>query len=94
MRGHRRRRATQRSPATPISPEGGGGTASISLSLLLPPTFCLSKLKNCGSTLMERRRAGQIPPFERAACTNAFKVSQRKYRKLPEPHLFDPAEEE
>ena len=35
MQGHRRRRATQRSPATPISPKGGGRTASISLSLLL-----------------------------------------------------------
>ena len=35
MQGQRRRRATQRSPATPISPKGGGGTASISLSLLL-----------------------------------------------------------
>ncbi len=35
MQGHRRRRATQMSPATPISPKGGGGTASISLSLLL-----------------------------------------------------------
>ena len=35
MRGHRRRRATQKSPATPISPKGGSGTASISLSLLL-----------------------------------------------------------
>ncbi len=35
MQGHWRRRATQRSPATPISPKGGGGTASISLSLLL-----------------------------------------------------------
>ncbi len=35
MQGHRRPRATQRSPATPISPKGGGGTASISLSLLL-----------------------------------------------------------
>ena len=35
MQGHRRRRATQRSPATPISPKGGGGTASIYLSLLL-----------------------------------------------------------
>jgi len=35
MQGHRRRRATQRSPATPISPKGGGGTASISLSLIL-----------------------------------------------------------
>ncbi len=35
MQGHRRRRATQRSPATPISPKGGGGTRSISLSLLL-----------------------------------------------------------
>jgi len=35
MQGHRRRRATQRSPATPISPRGGGGTAPISLSLLL-----------------------------------------------------------
>ncbi len=35
MLGHRRRRATQRSPATPISPKGGGGTASLSLSLLL-----------------------------------------------------------
>ncbi len=29
MQGHRRRRATLRSPATPISPKGGGGTASI-----------------------------------------------------------------
>ena len=36
MQRHRRRRATQRSPANPISPKGGGGTASISLSLLLP----------------------------------------------------------
>ncbi len=35
MQGHRRRRGTQRSPATPISPNGGGGTASISLSFLL-----------------------------------------------------------
>ena len=35
MQGHRRRRATQRSPANPISPKGGGGRASISLSLLL-----------------------------------------------------------
>jgi len=35
MQGHQRRRATQRSPATPISPQGGSGTASISLSLLL-----------------------------------------------------------
>ena len=35
MQGHRRRRATQRSPATPISPNGGGGTASFSLSLFL-----------------------------------------------------------
>ncbi len=35
MQGHRRRRSTQRSPATSISPKGGGGTASISLSLLL-----------------------------------------------------------
>jgi len=35
MQGHRRRRATKRSPATPISPKGGGGTASISLSLIL-----------------------------------------------------------
>ncbi len=35
MQGHRRRRATQRSPAILISPKGGGGTASISLSLLL-----------------------------------------------------------
>ncbi len=35
MQGHRRRRATQRSSATCISPKGGGGTVSISLSLLL-----------------------------------------------------------
>ena len=32
---HRRRRGTQRSPATPISPKGGSGTAPVSLSLLL-----------------------------------------------------------
>ena len=36
MSGHHRRRATQRSPTTHISPKGGGGTAMISLSLLLP----------------------------------------------------------
>jgi len=35
MQGHRRRRGTQKSSATPISPKGGGGTASIFLSLLL-----------------------------------------------------------
>ncbi len=35
MQEHRRRRATQRSPATPISPKGGSGTPSISLLLLL-----------------------------------------------------------
>jgi len=35
MQGHQRRRATQRLSATPISPKGGGGTAVISLSLLL-----------------------------------------------------------
>ncbi len=35
MQGHRRRRGTQRSPAIPISPKGGGGTTSVSLSLLL-----------------------------------------------------------
>ena len=35
MQGHRRQRGTQRSPATLISPKGGGGTAPISLSLLL-----------------------------------------------------------
>ena len=40
MQGDRRRRVTRkpgapRSPATPISPKGGGGTASIFLSLLL-----------------------------------------------------------
>ena len=35
MQEHRQRRATQGSSATSISPKGGGGTASISLSLLL-----------------------------------------------------------
>ena len=47
MLGHRRRRATQRSPATPISPKGGGGTASISLSLLLrdAPDIASSSLR-------------------------------------------------
>ncbi len=47
MQGHRRRRATQRSPATPISPKGGGGRASISLSLLLrdAPDIASSSLR-------------------------------------------------
>ena len=47
MQGHRRRRATQRSPATPFSPKGGGGTASISLSLLLrdAPDIASSSLR-------------------------------------------------
>ncbi len=47
MQGHRRRRVTQRSSATPISPKGGGGTASISLSLLLrdAPDIASSSLR-------------------------------------------------
>ena len=47
MQGHRRRRATQRSPAIPNSPKGGGGTASISLSLLLrdAPDIASSSLR-------------------------------------------------
>ncbi len=39
MQGHRRRRGTQRLPTTPISPKGDGGTASISLSLLLRDAY-------------------------------------------------------
>ena len=35
MQGHRRGRGAHRSPATPISPKGGGGMESISLSFLL-----------------------------------------------------------
>jgi len=35
LQEHRRRRATQRSPASPISSKGASGTASISWSLLL-----------------------------------------------------------
>ncbi len=35
MQGNQQPRATQRSSATSISPKGGGGTAAISLSLLL-----------------------------------------------------------
>ena len=47
MQEHRRRRVTRkagapRSPATPISPKGGGGTASISLSLLLHDAHCIA----------------------------------------------------
>ena len=38
LQGHRRRRATQRPPATRIIQKGGGGTASISLSVLLRDT--------------------------------------------------------
>jgi hypothetical protein len=47
IQGHRRRRVTRRSPATPISPKGGGGTASISLSLLLrdAPDIASSSLR-------------------------------------------------
>ena len=47
MQGHRRQRATQRSPASPISPKGGGGTASISLLLLLrdAPDIASSSLR-------------------------------------------------
>ena len=50
MQGHRRRRATQRSPATPISPKGGGGTASISLSLLLHDAQTLCRRRFANST--------------------------------------------
>jgi hypothetical protein len=36
MQGHRRRRATQRSPVTPISPQGGSGSAGVPFKSLLP----------------------------------------------------------
>jgi hypothetical protein len=42
MSGHHRRGATPRSPTTPVSPEGGGGTPPISLSLLLPDAHDIS----------------------------------------------------
>ncbi len=51
MQGHRRRRATQRSPATPVSPKGGGGTASISLSLLLHDAQTSRRHRFANSTL-------------------------------------------
>ncbi len=44
MQEHRRRRATQRSPATPMSPKGGSGTASISLLLLLQSVTGIASL--------------------------------------------------
>ena len=54
MQGHRRRRATQRSPASPISPKGGGGTASISLSLLLrdAPDIASSSIRELDSVAL------------------------------------------
>ena len=51
MRGHRRRRATQRWPATPTRPEGCGGTAGISSLLLL-----------ADGVASTRRRASTCPP--------------------------------
>ena len=51
MRGHRRRRATQRWPATPTRPEGCGGTAGISSLLLL-----------ADGVASTRRRASICPP--------------------------------
>ena len=51
MPGHRRRRATQRWPATPTRPKGCGGTAGISLLLLL-----------ADGVASTRRRASICPP--------------------------------
>jgi hypothetical protein len=69
MQGHRRRRATQRSPATPISPKGGGGTASISLSLLLrdAPDIASSSFRELDAVALatnatESMKRGTISP--------------------------------
>ena len=51
MRGHRRRRATQRWPATPTRPQGCGGMAGISSLLLL-----------ADGVASTRRRASICPP--------------------------------
>jgi hypothetical protein len=59
MQGHRRRRATQRLPATPISPKGGGRTVSISLSLLLHDAqTSLSSLRDKNLCIIRARYNG------------------------------------
>ena len=76
MQGHRRRRATQRSPATSISPRGGGGTASISLSLLLHDAICIasSALRELDAVALATnvtvfmKRDTKVPPTFRSLC--------------------------
>ncbi len=76
MQGHRRRRATQRSPATPISPKGGGGTASISLSLLLHDVtdIASSSLRELAAVALATNvtvfveRDTKVPPTFRSLC--------------------------
>jgi len=75
MQGHRRRTSdpqagAPRLPATPISPKGGGGTASISLSLLLHDVTDIASLSlreldavalaTIVTVFMERETLGQV----------------------------------
>ncbi len=69
MQGHRRRRATRRSPATPISPEGGGGSAGVPFKSLLPPEqqppLDLNKeIMECFRPLMRKDDLKDKPNFQ------------------------------
>ncbi len=76
MQGHRPRRATQKSPATPISPKGGSGTASISLSLLLHDVIDIasSSLRELDAVALASndtvfmKRDTKVPPTFQRSC--------------------------
>ncbi len=95
MQGHRRRRATQRSPATPISPKGGGGTASISLSLLLHDVtdIASSSLRELdtvalatNTTISMKRGTKELERAERRRCAQHdgwFRCCSREFMNTP-----------
>ena len=72
MQGHRRRRATQRSPATPINPKGDGGTAWYSWDETLARTihkFSTAVAKSSG--VLHRLRCAtrkRVPPASSTYC--------------------------
>ena len=82
MQGHRRRRATQKLPATPISPEGGGGTASISLSLLRHDVtdIALSSLRELDAVALATNSIISMKRGTKEAGGTRLRVAQRSRR--------------
>ena len=87
MQGHRRRRATQRSPATPISPKGGGGTPPISLSRTRRRRACHKRHRIYGTRHLVKAVRRQPPVAGSFPSPLTQPGPHRHYQKAPHHEL-------